>query len=199
MAGNSDQKIRQARGAAPLDYRFERQRFSPKVDSRGIRGQRDIQPVVDQDTRTCRARFSNRETRDLHKSARIKILLTNLNPAGSGRGRAPNGIVKRAPAKRTGISRERIGWNKRAFQREPVCYIAEYWFTSGWQGSPSVPAACSRPARYPGLPNRSPPLASKDEEETESTRGTCREKNCDPNTPARERVPATLQAEKYPG
>ena len=75
------------------------------MNSRGIRGQRHIQPVVDQNTRGGRARFGNRETRDLYKSARIEILLTNLNPAGSGRGRAPDGIVKRAPAKRSGIAR----------------------------------------------------------------------------------------------
>ena len=94
MAGNANQKIQPSGGAAPLSYNFQRQGFLAEVNSRGIRGQRDIQPVIDQNARGGRARFGNRETRKLHKRSRIEILLPNLNPAGSRSGRPPDGIVK---------------------------------------------------------------------------------------------------------
>jgi len=95
------------------------------------RGQRDIHPVIDQNTHRARARFSNRETRKLHKSSRIKILLANLNPFGPGRNRPPDGIVQQVRARRSGIARRRIRRNARSFQRAPVRYIAKNGFTPG--------------------------------------------------------------------
>ncbi len=142
MAGNANQKIQSARGAAPFGYGFDRQGFLPEMNSPGIRRQRGIQPVIDEYTRSSRARFGNCEPRKIHKSTRFKILLTNLNPTGACGGRAPDGIVKQVRAKRAGVTRERTGWTGRRFKRAPVRYVAENWFTSGLQRSPSVPAAC---------------------------------------------------------
>ena len=71
MAGNANQKIQSARGAAPFDYCFDRQGFLPEVNSPGVRGQRDIQPVIDEYTRTRRARLGNCEPCKLQKRTRI--------------------------------------------------------------------------------------------------------------------------------
>jgi len=105
MAGNANQKIQSAGGASPLDDCFEWQGFFSEVHPRGVRGQCDIQPVIDENARGG-ARFGNRETCEFRKRARVEILLANLNPAGTGRSRAPDGIVKRLPAKRLAIARQ---------------------------------------------------------------------------------------------
>ncbi len=66
MAGNANPKIRSPGGAAPLDYRFERQGFFTEVNSRRSRGQRNVQPVIDEDTRGSRPRFGSGETREFY-------------------------------------------------------------------------------------------------------------------------------------
>jgi hypothetical protein len=99
MAGNSNQKILSARGAPPFNNDFKRQGFFPEMNSSGIRCQRDIQPVIDQNTGSGPARFRDGEAREFQKSARLEMLLANLNPIGSRRNRPPYGIVKQAPAK----------------------------------------------------------------------------------------------------
>ena len=48
MARYADLEFHAAGGAAPLRHRFHWQRRFPQVDSRCARGERDIQPVIDQ-------------------------------------------------------------------------------------------------------------------------------------------------------
>ena len=64
------------------------------MNSSSIRGQRDIQPVIDENANGGLTRFGNRETHELYQSPPLKILLTNLNPAGSRGNSVPDGIVK---------------------------------------------------------------------------------------------------------
>ena len=84
MARNANQKIHAPDGTAPLHHSFQRQGFFAQVNAARIRCQRNIQAIIDQDARGGRARFRNRETRKFDKSTRLKILLSNLNPARSG-------------------------------------------------------------------------------------------------------------------
>src|SRR4029077_6345232 len=161
MAGNANQKIQTSGGAAPSGYDLKGHGILAEVNSRGIRGERDIQAVIDQNTCRSLSRFGNRETSELDKRARIQVLFANVNPGGSSRGRAPDGIVGRVPARRNRMPRGKIGWNGRKIKCAPVRYVAKNWFMCGWQRSPSVPAACSRPGKYPGHPDRSPRLAWK--------------------------------------
>jgi hypothetical protein len=95
MAGNSDQKIQARGGAAPLGYCFDRHGCFSEVNSRGIRRKRDIQPVVDQNASRRPARFADRKTSNLNKSARLQSLLANLNPARSSRNRTMDRIAQR--------------------------------------------------------------------------------------------------------
>ena len=108
-------KIQPAGRAAPLGHDFERQGFLPEMNSRSIRGQRDVQPVIDQNTRGGRTRFCNRKTRQFDKSARFEILLTNLNPACSQP--QPRGEWNREASwsreSEAGRPVREIGWNAR--------------------------------------------------------------------------------------
>lgn len=115
MAGHPNQKIQSAGGSPPLSNNFDRHRFLPKVDARGIRGQRYIQPVIHQNARVGPARFSHSETRKFNHSATIQILLPNLNPSGAGRRRAPDTIVKKVGANQIGIFWRRTRTCRRRF------------------------------------------------------------------------------------
>jgi len=78
------------------------------VNSRRSRGQRNVQPVIDEDTRGSRPRSGSGETREFHERSRLEIFLTNLNPIGAGSGRAPDAILQRALARQSGISWRRM-------------------------------------------------------------------------------------------
>ena len=102
MAGNANQKIHPAGRAAPLATASSGKGLFPKVNSRGVRGQRDIQPVIDQNTRWSRTRFGNRETHQLDKRARLEVLFTNLNPVCSRR-QPRGGWIREASASESEI------------------------------------------------------------------------------------------------
>ena len=74
-----------ARRSDAIRNRLRRQRFLAEVNSRGIRGQRAIQPVINQNTGGSRGRFSNREARQLDQRARLQIFFADLNPVNAGR------------------------------------------------------------------------------------------------------------------
>src|SRR3984957_14532075 len=96
MAGKPNVKIVTARRAAPLDDGGLRERFFPQVNGAGIRGQRHIQAVIDQNSRASYARYRHRKSSQLDQSARIEILVSNLNPVNSLCNGAANAILKRA-------------------------------------------------------------------------------------------------------
>jgi hypothetical protein len=91
---DADAKIQPASGAAPSGDLFDRQRFFSEMHSRCAGGQRHIQAIVDEDLHASRARLRNGKTRKLGEPARLKVLLTNLNPAGARSNRVSNGITK---------------------------------------------------------------------------------------------------------
>ena len=199
MARYADLEFRAAGGAPPLRHRFHRQRNFSQVNSRRARGQRDVQPVVDQNA-SCRSLACPRPRARTNSArvARLKILFANLNPVHSGGCRVSDGFEQCVPGRvcscmgqpnRNARPRARAG---RSRSRGSV-YVRVA--TESARPRNMLPASRISSAPRPVTAPRTEGCSRIGNQ----VQDTYREKNCDPSIPARGPESTALRAERHRG